>query len=202
MNKEKGHKILVCIDCQEDFVTGALGSDEAQKRIAPIVDKIKSFDGDLVIFTLDTHGEDYLETKEGKALPVKHCIKGTKGWSLVKEVELAREYLISKGITTKTICKPTFGSAYRIGDEKSLTAEILDATLIDGVIKGIPTEIEFVGFCTDICVISNVLIMKALTHDFADITVDASCCAGVTKEKHDAAIEVMRSCQINIINQN
>lgn len=199
MEKEKLFKVLVCVDCQDDFVSGALGSVEAQKRITPIVDKIKSFDGDLAIFTLDTHEENYLETKEGQHLPVKHCIRGTEGWSLVKEVELAREYIVSKGIKTKTLCKPSFGSVYSDGPSEYSLPELL-FQLEDGHEGPVPMEIEFVGFCTDICVISNVLITKAFTHDFADITVDASCCAGVTKEKHDAAIEVMRSCQINIIN--
>lgn len=198
-------KVLVCVDCQNDFVTGDLGSIDAQKKVKSIVNKIDQFAGDLIVFTLDTHGDDYLQTPEGKALPIEHCIRGTEGWGLVYEIELARERAIQRGIQTMLINKASFGSICGADEgEISLPEAIMklesDTIKRTGIIKP-GMEIELVGFCTDICVVSNALILKAFTYDFADISVDASCCAGTCDTKHEAAIDVMESCQITVTNK-
>lgn len=160
-------KVLIVIDMQNDFVIGTLGNKEAQAKIKEYGDC-----GDWMIFTRDTHGENYLDTPEGKKLPVKHCINGTEGWQIVPGLEVENcEY----------IDKPTFGWLNWEG-------------------FGLNDEIELVGVCTDICVISNALILKA-KYPEATISVDASCCAGVTPEKHNAALETMKSCQIDVYGQ-
>ena len=193
-------KVLVGIDLQNDFIDGNLANKEAQAVIDNIVEKIRSFDGDVMFFTLDTHFSDYLQTNEGKMLPVEHCLYGTKGWELNEKIEDAIDYKISKGMKVVFIPKPTFGSVEGILSlsssyvNTSLVTEILN--LEGGNANPVPMDIEMFGFCTDICVVSNALILKAFTHDFADIYVDSSCCAGVTPQKHEAALEVMRSCQI------
>lgn len=183
-------RILVVIDCQNDFIDGSLRNEEAIKAVPNIVKKINEFNGDYIFVTMDTHADDYLETREGVALPVKHCIKGTEGWNLNKDIENtlinAQEH---REITVMYIEKPTFGS--------SAIVEFLE---YDSAYEG-ELELEYVGFCTDICVISNVLMDKAFLYDRAEFTVDASCCAGVTPEKHKAALETMKSCQINVINE-
>ncbi len=164
-------KVLIVIDMQNDFVTGSLGSKEAQAIVPKVKAKIRKYAdrGDRIIFTRDTHGENYLETSEGKKLPVKHCIKGTEGWQVVPE--LATEHC-------EYVDKPSFGwLAWDDFKEND--------------------EIELVGVCTDICVVSNALILKAKYPDAA-ISVDAGCCAGVTPEKHEAALETMKSCQIDV----
>ena len=176
-------KILVAIDVQNDFITGALRNTEAIKKVPNIVKKLREFDGDAIVYTMDTHGSDYLDTKEGKLLPVEHCIKGTDGWKIQSEVNSELISAKLRGIHVFEIQKPTFGSL-------SLPTDI------KGVVGNEEFEVEFVGFCTDICVVSNVLITKAAFYDKATVTVDSSCCAGVTKEKHEAALETMRSCQI------
>lgn len=186
---EKPLKVLVLVDCQNDFISGSLGSDAAQAVIPKIVKKIKAFDG-LIVATMDTHFDNnYLESKEGKKLPVEHCIYGTEGWRL--------EDRIADAICDKVhmlVPKHTFGS---VEDDS-----VNDMSLIE-VIKhhgydGYPIDIEMCGFCTDICVISNALILKAFFYDRADITVDASCCAGTAPDKHEAALKVMESCQIEV----
>lgn len=184
-------KILVLIDVQNDFITGSLANKEAQKAIPNIVKKINEFDGDYIMCTFDTHTEDYLNTKEGKALPVVHCVKGTDGWRMNKDVA---EALIGKNVYF--IPKPTFGSVEGMYGDHSLTEAIIH---LKKNYKERPFEIEICGFVSDICVISNALILKTFCYDFADITVDSKCCAGITPEKHEAALEVMRSCQINVI---
>lgn len=164
-------KVLIVIDMQNDFVTGSLGNKEAQAIIPNIKAKIKEYAerGDRIIFTRDTHTESYLNTPEGKKLPVKHCIKNTDGWQIVSGLETENcEY----------IDKPTFGWLNWKG-------------------FGADDEIELIGVCTDICVVSNALILKA-KYPEAAISVDASCCAGVTPEKHNAALETMKSCQIDV----
>ena len=166
-------KTLIVVDMQNDFISGTLGTEEA-KAIVPNVQKkiCKYLDrGDEVIFTRDTHMVNYLETNEGRHLPVSHCINGTYGWLIADEVNHPE---------CRHINKKTFG--YTHWDYECD-----------------PEEIEIIGLCTDICVVSNALILKAQFPEIA-ITVDASCCAGVTHEKHRAALEVMRSCQINVIN--
>lgn len=183
-------KILVVIDCQNDFIDGSLGNEEAIKAVPNIVKKIKEFDGDHILVTMDTHEDNYLSTNEGKMLPVVHCIKGTEGWMINSDIKNALINAdVHKNQSVMYFHKPTFGS--------QSMAEFFE---MDEAFEG-ELEIEYVGFCTDICVISNVLMEKALLYDRANITVDASCCAGVTPEKHKAALEVMKSCQINVINE-
>ena len=170
--------ILLVIDMQNDFIDGALGTKEAVAIVDNVKSKIENFDGE-VIFTRDTHEKDYLQTQEGSNLPVEHCICGTLGWEIRSELTGIR-----KG---KVIDKPTFGSRElaELLCEKNKAEEI--------------GEITLVGLCTDICVISNALVIKAFLPE-VKITVDASCCAGVTPESHRNALEAMRMCQINVEN--
>lgn len=175
-------KKLIVVDMQKDFTYSALENPMAIGVIGNIVTKIQSFDGE-VIFTYDTHFENYLDTSEGKKLPVVHCINGTDGWQLVDELEELR-----KVNNCRCFKKPTFGS---VDLANTLKAEN-DITGID--------EIELVGVCTDICVISNAMLLKAFMPE-VPIKVDASCCAGVTKESHDNALKAMESCQIDVINK-
>lgn len=179
-------KILVVIDCQNDFITGSLRNPEAIKKVPYILEKIKNFNGDALIYTMDTHGENYLDTKEGAVLPFVHCVKGTEGWELPTDIRSAIVDAQMRNIRIFEIQKPTFGSLQLPVDIRS-------------VVGNEEFEIEFVGFCTDICVVSNVLITKASFYEKANITVDSSCCAGVTIEKHNAALETMTSCQIKIV---
>lgn len=167
-------KILVVVDMQNDFITGALGSAEAVKIVPAVVEKVKNFDG-KVIFTRDTHFEDYLDTQEGKNLPVKHCVKDTEGWQICDEL---------KGFAKDVVNKITFGSV-------DLPKVIKDAT--DTV-----DEIELCGLCTDICVISNAMILKAAFPE-TKMTVDASCCAGVTPQSHNNALDAMKAVQIEVV---
>jgi len=171
-------KVLVVVDMQKDFVDGALGSKEAVAIIDNVVNKINEFDGDIIV-TYDTHEENYMRTREGKYLPVPHCIKGTEGWQLNEKVQKA----IDSKIYT-SVQKPTFGSTRLVA-------------LLDSY-DPFDTEVTLIGLCTDICVVSNAMLLKA-NYPEMDIIVDANCCAGVTPQKHEAALEVMRSCQINII---
>ena len=170
--------ILVVVDMQNDFIDGALGTPEAVAIVPKVMVKMMNFDG-LVLATRDTHGEDYLETQEGKNLPVKHCIKGTHGWEIKEEI---RQLLISQPID-----KPTFGSEALGNVLKDLNN---DVEPID--------SITLIGLCTDICVISNAMLLKAFLPE-VPIQVDASCCAGVTPESHERALEAMKACQIEII---
>ena len=170
-------KILIVVDMQNDFVDGALGSKEAASIVENVVKKIESFDGEIYV-TYDTHYEDYMQTSEGKNLPVVHCIRESEGWQLNSAVREALE----KKETYTEIEKITFGSV----DLPFVLAEEND---MDNA------EIELIGLCTDICVVSNALILKASFPEI-NISVDSSCCAGVTPEKHLAALETMRSCQI------
>ena len=170
-------RVLVVIDMQNDFITGSLGTKEAQAIVEKVCRKIQGFDGE-VLFTLDTHGPDYLDTQEGRLLPVAHCIKGTPGWELEPRVRALCK--------TTPIEKPTFGSTG--------LADVLQAKHIYG---GGLDEVVFVGLCTDICVVSNALLVKARLPE-VPLTVDASCCAGVTPEAHQHALAVLRSCLINV----
>ncbi len=170
-------KYLVVVDVQNDFVDGSLGTAEAVAMLPALLDKVSSFDG-TVILTKDTHTSDYLSTQEGKYLPVEHCIKGTKGWELPEQLEN-----IAAINNLRVYEKPTFGSVDLMSDFARLNA--------DGKVD----EVELVGLCTDICVISNALMLKAAMPEVA-ICVDSACCAGVTPEKHNSALEVMKSCQI------
>ena len=169
-------KTLIVIDMQHDFVNGSLGSEEAQAIIPNVKKKIEEYYNreDQIIFTRDTHYDDYLNTPEGRKLPVKHCIFCSKGWKIVDGLEVPNCMYVNKN---------TFG-----------TLQWRNMTWIS---KG---DIELIGLCTDICVISNALILKA-TFPETEITVDAGCCAGSTPEKHKAALEAMKSCQINVIGE-
>ena len=171
-------KILVVIDMQNDFIDGSLGTPEAEAIVDNVVAKIGEYDASCVFATRDTHAPDYLETQEGKFLPVEHCIEGTHGWEINDKVVEAL------GDAT-VIDKPTFGST-------GLAWILADMEETDDI------EIEIVGLCTDICVVSNALLLKAYMPE-VPIKVDPSCCAGVTPEKHLAALETMRSCQIEMI---
>ena len=179
-------KVLVVVDMQKDFVDGALGSAEAQAIVPNVAAKVKEYtemeDG-LVVYTRDTHLADYANTREGKYLPVPHCIYKTKGWEIVPEVLSDQEKVVA------IFNKWTFGY--------SEIAEKIDCIAYRDFGQEIDS-IEICGLCTDICVVSNALILKA---SFPNIPfmVDSACCAGVTPEKHEAALEVMRSCQIDII---
>ena len=171
-------KFLVVVDMQKDFVDGALGTKEAVAIVPAVVKKINAFNGEIIV-TYDTHGENYMETSEGKNLPVPHCIKGTDGWQLDKSIVSALE---NKSYTA--VEKPTFGSVNlpEIIKEKA---------------NGETFTIELIGLCTDICVVSNALLLKANFPE-AEICVDPECCAGVTPESHNAAITTMKMCQIKI----
>lgn len=166
-------KVLVVVDMQNDFIDGSLGTKEAVAIVPAVVEKIKNWDG-AIVATRDTHPEDYLNTQEGKFLPVVHCIEGTPGWEIAPAVSAALEEK-----EAEIIDKPTFGS--------TILAEMLLGEDID--------EIELIGLCTDICVVSNALLLKANMPE-VPMSVDSACCAGVTPEKHEAALETMRSCQI------
>lgn len=167
-------RLLVVVDMQKDFVDGALGTREAQAIVPHVVEKIKAYKeaGQEVVFTLDTHDSGYMDTMEGKKLPVIHCVKGTPGWELADGI---------KDFEGKRFEKMTFGSR----------------GLADYVVKGSYESVELVGLCTDICVISNALLIKAGVPD-TPILVDAACCAGVTPESHENALNAMKMCHIDV----
>ena len=172
-------KILIVVDMQKDFVDGALGTKEAVAIVDAVVEKVKNFDGE-VIFTRDTHFENYMETQEGKNLPVVHCVKNTDGWQIIPKLDV-----LCKEMGCKCYDKPTFGSTELAEDLKKAYA------------AGEIESVELIGLCTDICVVSNALILKANFPE-KDIYVDSTCCAGVTPETHSAALNTMKMCQINI----
>ncbi len=167
-------KYLIVVDMQKDFVDGALGTKEAQAIVSRVKQKIAEYcqKGDEVIFTRDTHQADYLLTNEGKYLPVEHCIEGTEGWQIVGELNVESSLIVNK---------PTFG--------------FLDWTKYIQTCEGL--NIELVGLCTDICVVSNALILKALFPE-ATVAVDSSACAGVTPASHEAALQTMRMRQVEV----
>jgi len=167
--------ILIVVDMQNDFIDGALGTNEAQAIIENTAERIKNFKG-KVIFTRDTHEENYMDTQEGKNLPVSHCIIGTDGWQIHPKLSPYAKEVIDK---------PTFGSV--------TLAHLI--SVMDNV-----NSITLIGICTDICVISNAMLLKAFMPE-VPIIVDASCCAGVTPESHKNALAAMKSCQINIVNE-
>lgn len=181
-------KILIVVDMQNDFITGSLGTKEAEAIIPNVIAKIKKLkQTDHIIFTRDTHHQaDYLQSQEGKLLPVCHCIEKTEGWEIHDDIQNAAEF--SNCRNRYYVNKPSFGSL-------ELPAAVNRALSKNTMMM---TEIELIGLCTDICVVSNALILKAYFPE-TKITVDSSCCAGVTPEKHEAALETMRSCQINVI---
>lgn len=167
-------KLLVVVDMQNDFVDGSLGTAEAQEIVSNVLEKVKDAKEEEtdIVFTRDTHQKDYLNSQEGRKLPVEHCIEETRGWEIID---------ILKPYANKIMDKPTFGStelAHFAAHRKY-------------------TDIELVGLCTDICVVSNALLLKAALPE-AKISVDAACCAGVTPESHEAALTTMQMCQIEI----
>ena len=168
-------KLLIVIDMQNDFIDGSLGTPEAVSIVEKVKDKIRAYPPEAVIATMDTHGPDYLSTREGRYLPVEHCIRGTEGWQIRPEIAV----LLDRALILE---KPTFGSV----DLAKRLASMEDLE-----------EAELVGLCTDICVVSNALLLKAAMPEVR-IAVDAACCGGVTPEKHRAALETMRSCQIRV----
>ena len=172
-------KVLIVVDMQKDFVDGVLGTKEAQAIVPAVVEKIKSFDG-TVIYTRDTHQSDYMETQEGKKLPVPHCMEGSEGWELIEPLDK-----LQKQAGAVIYDKPTVGSVALADDLKK------------DYDKGVIKEVELIGVCTDICVVSNALLIKANMPELT-VKLDASCCAGVTVEKHEAALETMRSCQVEV----
>ena len=181
-------KVLIIVDMQKDFIDGALGTPEAAAIVDNVAKRVANSDGELIIFTKDTHGEDYLNTPEGKKLPVPHCIQGTAGWQINPAIIDAWR---GNGSTLKlpelpdnTFTKPVFGSVDLVNFLKAREGEI--------------TEIEILGLCTDICVISNAIMIKNAMPN-VPISVNATCCAGVTPQSHAQAINVMRMCQIDII---
>ena len=169
-------KLLIVIDMQNDFIDGALGTAEAVKIVPAVADKLaaRRSEGWKVLFTRDTHGADYLDTQEGRRLSVPHCIWGTEGWQITSSLEVGEAALVDK---------PTFGSLGLAEAAANL---------------GEPEEIELVGLCTDICVISNAMILKARFPE-ARVLVDAACCAGVTPESHENALKAMGVCQVDVI---
>lgn len=169
-------KVLVVVDLQNDFIDGALGTKEAVAIVPGVKEKIKNFDG-VVLFTRDTHETYYLDTQEGKKLPVPHCIRDTEGWQIRSELDALRK--------TEPIDKETFGST-------DLAGELVEMNIDDEI-----ESITFVGLCTDICVISNALLTKASLPE-VPIIVDAKCCAGVTPESHENALKAMEVCQIQV----
>ncbi len=171
-------KILIVIDMQNDFIDAALGTKEALTIVDAVKEKIKSYPVSDVIATMDTHGDNYMDTQEGKYLPVPHCIKGSEGWQIRPDI---MELLAG----AKIYEKPTFGSTALAEDLKALSQKEA-------------IELELIGLCTDICVVSNALLLKAFMPE-VKISVDARCCAGVTPEKHLAALETMKSCQIQLV---
>ena len=186
MEQTPNTKVLVVVDMQNDFITGALGSKEAQAIVDNVVQRILDFEG-LILYTLDTHTADYLKTKEGQKLPVEHCIAGTDGWAPNAAVWMA---LMHQEVADEPhmIAKDTFGGV-------SLPMRIHE--MFDGAD---PEEITLVGLCTDICVISNALLLKAFYPE-STITVDAAACAGATPEGHKTALSAMKACQIDIVNE-
>lgn len=167
-------RLLVVVDMQNDFIDGSLGTDEAKEIVPKVSQRVKEYldAGDEVVFTLDTHGEDYLDTQEGKKLPVKHCIKGTAGWELCAKLA---------GIEGRRFEKDSFGSR----------------ACAEYAAKGGYSSVELIGLCTDICVISNAMLLKAFMPQ-TPVLVTSSCCAGVTPESHQNALKAMAACQIEI----
>ena len=169
-------KILVVVDMQNDFIDGALGTAEAVAIVPKVAEKIKNFDG-TVLYTRDTHEEKYMETQEGRNLPVPHCIRGTEGWQIRTELQQAGAEVVDK---------PTFGS-------RALAEKLVEMNREEAI-----ESITLIGLCTDICVISNAFVIKAFLPE-TPIIVDAACCAGVTPESHARALEAMKVCQIAVV---
>ena len=175
--------MLIVVDMQRDFVSGCLGSEEARAIVPAVCARIARAkeEGTQVVFTLDTHETDYMDTREGRFLPVPHCIRDTDGWQLNDAVA---EALSDRAYTV--VEKPTFGAV--------TLPEVVEQLAGDE-----PFTVELIGLCTDICVVSNAMLLKAAFPE-ADMTVDAACCAGVSPESHQAALTTMACCQITVTN--
>ena len=173
-------QFLIVVDMQKDFVDGALGTAEAQAIVPAVAEKIRGFSGEIIV-TYDTHEDDYMTTREGRFLPVPHCIRDTEGWQLDAAVA---EALSDRAYTV--VEKPTFGAV--------TLPEVVEQLAGDEEFT-----VELIGLCTDICVVSNAMLLKAAFPE-ADMSVDASCCAGVTPASHQAALTTMSCCQITITN--
>lgn len=181
-------KVLVVVDCQNDFINGSLANEEAQKRLPRITEKINEAkrNGDMIICTKDTHFDNYFHTLEGEKLPILHCIKDTKGWELSNKIKSVLPY------ETVIIEKVTFGSTELVDFIRKIYDNIEDLEEV---------EIEICGLITSICVVSNALLLRTFFPN-TKIIVDTSCCAGLTKEDHEAAKIVMRNCQIDLIGED
>ena len=181
-------KVLVVIDMQNDFINGTLGTPEAEAIVDRVVEEIGRYPAGDVIATRDTHPENYLETQEGRILPVAHCIQGTAGWRVAPAVHEALTERAGRSLSVLYLTKSTFGS-------RDLAQQLLELH------RETPIEaVELAGLCTDICVISNALVLKAFLPE-VPIRVDAACCAGVSPEGHKNALEAMKMCQIGIVNE-
>lgn len=167
-------KLLIVVDMQKDFVDGSLGTKEAVEIVPAVVAKIEEYrkENGTIVFTRDTHSSFYLDTQEGKKLPIEHCIKNTPGWEIISEIDTLDDLVFEK---------PTFGSV-------ELPKYVADHEF---------DHVELIGLCTDICVVSNALLLKAYLPEVT-ISLDSKCCAGVTPESHNAALTTMRMCQIEV----
>ena len=192
------YKILICVDLQRDFLTGSLGSEQAKAIVPKVKAKIDEYveRGEYIFFTKDTHFDDYLETPEGKKLDVPHCIKKTEGWEIYDNLDkdengkrLPRSFIVEKH---------TFGMKDWDGNIRSRIR--FDKFVNNEDLQIHVNEIEIIGIATDVCVVTNALILKTVYPE-VKITVDASCCAGITEESHKAALLTMKMCQINVINE-
>ena len=181
-------KVLIVVDMQTDFISGALGTKEAAAIVSNVIKRIENSDGELILFTQDTHYEDYLNTPEGKKLPVVHCIEGTEGWEIDAAIMSAwrnnKNTIRIAELHENTFAKSVFGSVDLVEFLKSREKEI--------------EEIEILGVCTDICVVSNAIMIKNTMPDVR-LSVNAECCAGVTPESHNEALSVMRMCQVDVL---
>lgn len=181
-------KTLIVVDMQKDFIDGALGSAEAAAIVDKVVARIQASSDELILFTQDTHQEDYLETPEGKKLPLIHCVEGTDGWQINEAIRNAwrmnTHTVRAPELSENTFMKPVFGSVDLVEFLKTRSAEI--------------TEVELLGLCTDICVVSNAIMIKNTLPD-VKVSVNAACCAGVTPQSHTEALNTMRMCQIDIV---
>ncbi|MCL1883697.1 MAG: cysteine hydrolase [Defluviitaleaceae bacterium] len=179
-------KILVVVDMQKDFIDGALGTKEAEGIVSGVVSRVEESENEMILFTQDTHGEDYLSTPEGKKLPVPHCVENTEGWKIKKSIFNAwrgnKNTIIAQNLSENTFRKPIFGSCELVEFLKSL--EVI-------------SEVEILGLCTDICVVSNAIMLKNALPN-VEISVNEKLCAGTTPQSHREALNIMKMCQINI----
>lgn len=187
-------KVLVIVDMQNDFIFGPLGTAESKAVVPVMVERLKEYEQEqpLVLFTKDTHHSDYMDTYEGQNLPIPHCVEDTMGWSICKNISSVVDrnpnfyFYSDEDIMSSRIYKNTFGSI-RLAELINEYEDQID-------------EVIFMGVCTDICVVSNALLVKAYCPELK-ITVDASCCAGTTPENHKAALQTMKMCHINVVHE-